>query len=178
MIFFSDKSIQRSNLWRHSANWPGRRGCSLYDGLLQQRRVLFPFRLRVHRSWNQQPQCHLQQKSGNTRGHLTFTTPIQPCWLSGLIRHVSNSSRNRGLGPEFESCSGHLQSYYWGRLYSTHSYGATCGNAIMKWVRFVNHSTRDTFVLRTGKGYLHRSLLTTSLLASYLPKLARHWQHR
>ena len=28
---------------------------------------------------------------------------IQPWWLSGLICHVSNSSRGRQLGPEFES---------------------------------------------------------------------------
>ena len=32
---------------------------------------------------------------------------IQPWWLSGLIRNVSNSSRDRRLGPEFESRSRH-----------------------------------------------------------------------
>ena len=32
-----------------------------------------------------------------------FLNKNRPWWLSGLSRHVSNSSRDRGLGPRFES---------------------------------------------------------------------------
>ena len=31
----------------------------------------------------------------------------RPWWLSGLSHHVSNSSRDKGLGPRFKSCSRH-----------------------------------------------------------------------
>ena len=34
---------------------------------------------------------------------------MQPWWLSGLIHHVSNSNRDRELGPEFES---RLRQFY------------------------------------------------------------------
>ena len=33
---------------------------------------------------------------------------IQPWWLSGLSRHLSNSGRNRVLGPRFESRWRHI----------------------------------------------------------------------
>ena len=35
----------------------------------------------------------------------SWSWDIQPWWISGLICHVLNSSRDRQLGPEFESRS-------------------------------------------------------------------------
>ena len=34
----------------------------------------------------------------------------RPWWPSGLIGHVSNLSRDRWLGPKFESWSGHINT--------------------------------------------------------------------
>ena len=45
-------------------------------------------------------------------------TPLdRPWWLSGRSRHVSNWSRDRHLGPRFESRLRHGQIYIWLQLH-------------------------------------------------------------
>ena len=40
---------------------------------------------------------------------LTRSCTYRPWWPSGLIHHVSNSSRDRWLGPRLESRLGHVK---------------------------------------------------------------------
>ena len=48
-----------------------------------------------------------------TRLNHKLVVEIQPWWLSGLIHHISNSSRDRQLGSEFESPTlGNFSSSY------------------------------------------------------------------
>ena len=42
--------------------------------------------------------------------HILIINKPGPWWPSGLIHHVSNSSRDRQLGPKFKSHSGHTQT--------------------------------------------------------------------
>ena len=46
-----------------------------------------------------------KEKKRNTK---KMQVRIQPWWLIGLICHISNSSRNGRLGPDFETRSRHF----------------------------------------------------------------------
>ena len=55
----------------------------------------------------------------------------RPWWPSGLIHHVSNSSRDRQLGPRFESSLGHGTIY---RNINNGPAAVDCDMKLPKWL--------------------------------------------